>query len=184
MKLKELIKSPVVGWMAADGPEAEIVITSRIRLARNLARLPFPHLMSEHKAAEKVWEIISNALKNVPDLELISMSKLSDMERQMLLEKHLISPEHAEIVSSYRGIITDKTGSIAIMVNEEDHLRIQCLLSGLQLNQAYRYADDNDDLLEKGLEYAFDEQWGYLTSCPTNVGYRNEGFGYAALTSP
>ena len=88
------------------------------------------------------------------------MSKLSDMERQMLLEKHLISPEHAEVVSPYRGIITNKTGSIAIMVNEEDHLRIQCLLSGLQLNQAYRYADDTDDLLEKELEFAFDDQWG------------------------
>jgi protein arginine kinase len=170
MTLKELIKSPVVSWMAADGPEVDIVITSRIRLARNLAQLPFPHLMSEQKVAEKVWETINNALKNAPDLKLVSMNKLSDMERQMLLEKHLISPEHAEVVSPYRGIITNKTGSIAIMVNEEDHLRIQCLLSGLQLNQAYRYADDIDDLLEKELEYAFDDQWGYLTSCPTNVG--------------
>lgn len=170
MPLKELIKSPVVSWMAADGPESDIVMTSRIRLARNLAQLPFPQIMSEPKVAEKVWETVRNGLKNVPDMNLISMSKLSDMERQMLLEKHLISPEHAEAASPYRGITVNKTGSIAIMVNEEDHLRIQCLLSGLQLNQAYRYADDTDDLLEKSLEYAFDDQWGYLTSCPTNVG--------------
>lgn len=170
MTMNELITNPVVSWMAADGPESDIVITSRIRLARNLAKLPFPHLLSKQETAEKVWETVSKALQNLPDMKLISSSKLSDMERQILLEKHLISPEHAEVVSPFRGIITNKAGSIAVMVNEEDHLRIQCLLSGLQLNQAYRYADDTDDLLEQGLEYAFDDQWGYLTSCPTNVG--------------
>ncbi len=170
MSLHELVKNPTVDWMSAEGPESDIVITSRIRLARNLNGLPFPHLMTDQEKAEKVWDTIRNGLKNAPDLEMISMNKLSDLERQMLLEKHLISPEHAEAVSPYRGIIINKTGSIAIMVNEEDHLRIQCLLPGLQLNQAYRYADDVDDLLEKNLEYAFDEQWGYLTSCPTNVG--------------
>jgi protein arginine kinase len=170
MSLHELVKNPTVSWMAADGPESDIVMTSRIRLARNLAGLPFPQHMADQKTAEKVWDTISKGLKNAPDLELTSMNRLSDLERQMLLEKHLISPEHTEAVSPYRGIIINRTGSIAIMVNEEDHLRIQCLLSGLQLNQAYRYADDADDLLEKNLEYAFDEQWGYLTSCPTNVG--------------
>ena len=149
MSLNELIKSPVVSWMAADGPESDIVITSRIRLARNLARLPFPQLMSEQKVAEKVWETIRNGLKKVPDLKLVSMSKLSDMERQMLLEKHLISPEHAEVVSPYRGIITNKTGSIAIMVNEEDHLRIQCLLPAMQLNEAWSLANIIDDCLEQ-----------------------------------
>jgi len=170
MSLHDLVKSPTVDWMSAEGPESDIVITSRIRLARNLTGLPFPHLMGDQKTAEKVWDTIREGIKNIPDLEMTSMNRLSDLERQMLLEKHLISPEHSETASPYRGIIVNKTGSIVIMANEEDHLRIQCLLPGLQLNQAYRYADDVDDLLEKNLEYAFDEQWGYLTSCPTNVG--------------
>jgi len=170
MTMDDLLKSPVVSWMAADGPESDIVITSRVRLARNLAKLPFPHLLSGQEAAQEVWETVAAAVKKIPDLKLVRLNGLSALERQILLEKHLISPEHAEAASPFRGIITNKAGSIVVMVNEEDHLRIQCLLSGLQLNQAYRYADDTDDLLEKNLEYAFDDQRGYLTSCPTNVG--------------
>lgn len=170
MSIQDIIDNKLVNWMKADGPENQIVISSRIRLARNINMLPFPHLLENNEEAEKIMQAIQKAVTNNPELELTRLSQISSLEKQNLLEKHLISPQHAESNDAFRGVITDKNGSITIMINEEDHLRIQCLVPGLQLNQAYKWADDMDDFLEKDLEYAFDERRGYLTACPTNVG--------------
>ena len=102
MAINELIKSPVVGWMAADGPESDIVITSRVRLARNLANMPFPHLLSKKENMEEIWKMVEKAAKDLPNLQSVPMSGLLNMERQILLEKHLISPDHAEAASPFR----------------------------------------------------------------------------------
>lgn len=168
--MNTILNRPVIRWMEADGPDGDVVISSRVRLARNLAMLPFPHLLRNDKNARAVIDKIRKAVADIPGFSFTLCSELSPLERQILVEKHLISPEHAQNDSSLSGVVTDDTGSICIMVNEEDHLRIQCLLSGLQLNQAYKYADDIDNRLEQVLEYAFDEKRGYITACPTNVG--------------
>lgn len=174
MGITDILNRTYVKWMDAEGPESDIVITSRIRLARNLRRIPFPHLLNE-VTGRQVMEQVAQALRKseaavLRNLEVVPLSQLSSLDRSILLEKHLISPEHAESNSTYRGVMVNRDGSLAIMVNEEDHLRIQCVLSGLQVNQAYKYAEVADDALEEFLDYAFDTRRGYLTACPTNVG--------------
>ncbi len=163
-----------ISWMDGTGPDSDIVISSRVRLARNLYKFPFPHLLDD-TTGPQVMQLISQSVsksgdKVIKGLELVTLDALSTLDRNILMEKHLLSPEHAASSAPYQGLIVDKDGSLAIMINEEDHLRIQCLLSGLQLNQAYKYAQTVDDALEKLLDYAFSEKLGYLTACPTNVG--------------
>lgn len=175
MHADQLLNKTFVGWMDADkGPTADIVVSSRIRLARNLSRLPFPHLL-DSKAGAECLELIKKAWGQSGDeelaaLELITLDQLNPLQRQILVEKHLISPLHAASSDNYRGLLVNQDGSVAIMINEEDHLRIQCLLPGLQAGECYQKAQKIDDELEKNLNFAFDETRGYLTSCPTNVG--------------
>lgn len=172
MSLNDLLNSNYVGWMDADkGPESDIVISSRIRLARNLTQMPFPHLLDSDSGA-KVLSLIKEAWSksDLKDFDLITFDQLAAIDREILVEKHLISPEHAKTDSEFRGLLVNKDGSTAIMINEEDHLRIQCLLPGLQINECYQKAKELDDKLEAHLDFAFDEKRGYLTSCPTNVG--------------
>ncbi len=174
MSMTDILNRTYVTWMDAVGPESDIVISTRVRLARNLRGLPFPHLLDENTGKRSMQKIRDALPKNgrgiFQGMELVAMSQLSPLDRSILMEKHLISPEHAETNSPHRGVVVNHDGSIAIMVNEEDHLRIQCLLSGLQINQAYQYAQTVDDKLEETLDYAFDSRRGYLTACPTNVG--------------
>lgn len=175
MKADNLLNSSFVRWMAADeGPESDIVISSRVRLARNLDLIPFPQIL-DRESGKKSLQTIENAWKkstipNLREMELLTFNQLTALERKMLVEKHLISPGHAESDESYRGVLTNQDGSLVIMINEEDHLRIQCFLPGLQLQECYRQAQQIDDDLEQHLNFAFDERRGYLTSCPTNVG--------------
>lgn len=175
MSMHELLSENSVFWMkAAEGPESDIVISSRIRLARNLKNIPFPHLL-DNGTGMKVMEQIQSAWQNSTlqefrDQELVGFDKLSVLDRQILMEKHLISPAHAESNTSYRGVLMNGDGSLCTMINEEDHLRIQCFMPGLQVNQAYERARSTDDELETGLDLAFDSRRGFLTSCPTNVG--------------
>jgi protein arginine kinase len=109
-----------------------------------------------------------NLVKKTGPLEFTLLKELNSLEKRILVEKHLISPEHAG--SSSGGVIFSKDQSISIMVKEEDHLRIQCILPGLQITDSYNMANTLDDLLEENLDYAFHERYGYLTACPTNVG--------------
>jgi len=159
-------------WMEGTGPEADIVISSRVRLARNIRKMPFPPLASDEQR-EKVFQLAEKVLQNQEEksrhLRMLSISTLSPISRQVLVEKHLISPLLAR-ESRFSALILRDDEVISIMVNEEDHFRIQCLLPGLQLEKAWQEASRYDDFLESKVDYAFHEEKGYLTACPTNVG--------------
>jgi len=171
----QLLNNTFVSWMDAEnGPISDVVVSSRIRLARNLSRIPFPHLL-DSEGGRKCLELIREAWGQsengeLATLELVTLDQLNPLQRQILVEKHLISPLHAASSDNYRGVLINEDGSLAIMINEEDHIRIQCLLPGLQVGECYGKAQSVDDELEKKLNFAFDETRGYLTSCPTNVG--------------
>lgn len=175
MGINDLLNSNFVRWMDAEGsPESDVVISSRVRLARNLRMVPFPHLL-DNETGKRCMQEIKNAwqkstCKELKEMDLITFDQLSFLDRQVLVEKYLISPDHAESDSFFRGLLVNNGGDLAIMLNEEDHLRIQCVLPGLQLGECYRKIQIIDDDLEKNLNFAFDEHRGYLTSCPTNVG--------------
>ena len=159
--------------MAGEGEHADIVMSTRIRLARNLTGYRFPLSFTENEALQVDQAVSAVLLDAEAELEstfsYIDIKELSALNRQVLVEKHLISPKlaHSEIAGS---VLLSDDEAVSVMVNEEDHIRIQCIFPGLQLNEAWRQANHIDDVLEKELPYAFDEQFGYLTSCPTNTG--------------
>ncbi|HWQ30899.1 MAG TPA: protein arginine kinase [Negativicutes bacterium] len=159
------------GWMQGNGPHSDIILSSRIRLARNIAGIPFPAGLSEEKAQivlDRVRESLSQGKSPVRFRDYI-MKELSPVERQCLVERHLISPGLSKSSTNGAAIISDDE-MLSIMVNEEDHIRIQAILPGLQIKKSWELASNIDDELEQSLEYAYNENWGYLTSCPTNVG--------------
>ncbi|MCT4606257.1 MAG: protein arginine kinase [Marinisporobacter sp.] len=160
-------------WIQQEGPDNDIIISSRIRLARNIDDFPFPIALTKAKSKE-VFKRVSHAilegkhdLRN--DFDLITLEEAPQIERQVLVEKHLISPNLA-INYEKGGVLLNKDESVSVMINEEDHIRIQCLLPGFQLEEALNIANKVDDTIEEEVKYAFDEKLGYLTSCPTNVG--------------
>ncbi|WAM32350.1 protein arginine kinase [Caldicellulosiruptor naganoensis] len=148
----------------------DVVVTSRIRLARNLSDVPFTIKMNDYDAGlviERVRDVISKNKQY--KFDFYEIKKLPFLKRQVLIEKHLISPAlvSAKIKSA---VAIDQNENISIMINEEDHLRIQVLYRGQNIQRAWEDANRIDDFLEGHLPYAYDETWGYLTSCPTNVG--------------
>ncbi|MGN0452515.1 MAG: protein arginine kinase [Ruminococcus sp.] len=146
-----------------------VVISSRVRLARNLKDYPFPSRMTDLQKKE-VADKVKKAIESTNmDLMFISLSDLSDLELVSMVERHLISPDFADKTPG-RALAVSKDESISIMINEEDHLRIQVIKKGLSLEEAYAVADSIDDALSKELEFAFDKKLGYLTQCPTNLG--------------
>lgn len=164
---------PQTKWSLGAGMQGDIVISSRLRLARNLKNIPFPHRLNE--AGQK--EVLNAVSSAIPNLEkktkrsyfYMTLAELTSLQRKMLVEKHLISPQFAQSrIDSALAIRQDE--AVSIMVNEEDHLRIQCLLPAFSLEDAWKTANDVDDALAGKLEFAFDEQLGYLTACPTNLG--------------
>lgn len=151
----------------------DVVISSRIRLARNLSDIPFPSVMTESDA-EKVKESVKKAIfdsKTILSTQFseYDMKKITPLERQSLVERHLISPDLAQNTKNGSALIKND-GTVSILINEEDHLRIQTIFNGLNLKEAWDLADKIDDLIEENISYAFDEKLGYLTACPTNVG--------------
>lgn len=169
-EIDRFIDQPV-SWLRATGPESDVVISSRLRLARNFAAYPFlSRLAGEQRDAiiQEVGEAVkrSNFLKSA---YFISSKDLPELDRQFLLERHLVSRElFLEEGKSAVAITPDEM--VSLMVIEEDHLRLQTFQSGLNLVEAWRIADEIDSELEKELDYAFDATLGYLTACPTNVG--------------
>lgn len=151
---------------------SRVVVSSRVRLARNLKDYPFPNKIDEHQASELVDRVVrtvkegNTVLKD--NLTPVIIKNKSMLEKEVLLEKHLISKELLNENNGAALIQEDET--ISIMINEEDHLRIQVLMKGLSLLQAYDLCDKVDDVLEERLKYAFSENLGYLTACPTNIG--------------
>lgn len=172
MSAQERINQLLPGWLRETGPEEGEVLSSRIRLARNIKAVPFPHYAGE-KQLEEVINLVEKACQRVdPEigkLNMVRIDGLNQLDRMTLLEKHLVSPG---LVNSpvHRAVIFREDEVLAMMVNEEDHLRIQVINPGLQLESAWKLAFKIDDYLEASLDFAFDEEKGYLTCCPTNVG--------------
>lgn len=173
MSLESFMNQAISPWMKNKGPDADIVISSRVRLARNLQEISFPMIGDQEQLQEVVKQVDSKFTGQSHDmfgqLELLKMNDLTENEKRVLVEKHLISPKLSN-ESKAGSVLLSEDESMSIMINEEDHLRIQCLMSGFQLDQGLTYANDMDDWLEEKLDFAFDEKRGYLTSCPTNVG--------------
>ena len=158
-------------WLRGSGPECDIVISSRIRLARNLADFPFISRATPQDRSRIEKAIRERILTMSPDSDLmyIELAQLEKVDRQFLVERHLISREHAEAQGA-RAVAIGRGEKFSLMVNEEDHLRIQVMQSGLDLGNVWEQVSRLDDLIEEKATYAFHEQLGYLTACPTNVG--------------
>ncbi len=160
-------------WYESEGEGSDVVISTRIRLARNLNGYPFPHLMNPDQKKEvcaKVRDALVGGNSTLRDsFRYMEAGSLSPVELASLAERHLISPEFASSPEG-RALLLMNDESVSIMINEEDHVRIQVMASGKQLEKAYDMADKIDTLLDETLHFAFDEEWGYLTACPTNLG--------------
>lgn len=173
MVIEKFLDNSLSSWMAGRGEHSDIVMSTRIRLARNLTGYRFPLAFTEDEAHRIDQSISATLLDASEELQMnissVQIKDLSELNRQVLVEKHLISPKLAN--SRIEGsVLLSEDESVSVMINEEDHIRMQCLFPGLQIEEAYALADKIDRILEKELSYAFDEQFGYLTSCPTNTG--------------
>jgi protein arginine kinase len=170
VKINTILATPGE-WLAPLVGEHPIVISSRVRLARNLTKLPFPGWA---KKTERI-RILDEIKPEVDNLEAMQnsfsehLNELSAVEKQVLVERHLISREHAA-KGMGSAIVINPTQSLSIMINEEDHLRMQAMRSGLGLSETFQLIDQVDTALEAHLDFAFDPELGYLTACPTNVG--------------
>ena len=168
--IEEMVEKPAP-WLSGDGPDSFAVLSSRIRLARNISEFPFPPAAGTD-VREKLINFIAAAFEKVPQLkdgDFYRSSDIDDISQRFLVERHLISPEFMRRGTG-RGLFIDDREKISIMVNEEDHLRLQVISSGMSLTECWEEANNVDDELSKALAFDFDESFGYLTSCPTNVG--------------
>jgi protein arginine kinase len=158
-------------WLRGSGPESDIVVSSRIRLARNLADFPFIRKCTLHDKTA-IAELLQKRIAEVDEWEgltFVDVDELDDVDRQFLVERQLISREHADSEGA-RGVAIDANEKFSLMINEEDHLRIQVMNSGLSLQNVWEQINHIDDLVEAKANYAFHPKMGYLTACPTNVG--------------
>jgi len=158
-------------WLRGSGPESDIVISSRIRLARNLAEFPFIRKCTDadRLSIEQSVHKSFDRLCDIAESFYVDVSQLETVDRQFLVERQLISREHAESDGA-RAVAIDTGESFSVMINEEDHLRMQVMKSGLDLESAWDQINQIDDAIESTSTYAFHERLGYLTACPTNVG--------------
>ena len=170
MNIDEILSSPTAA-AEREGPSNKIVWSSRVRLARNITNTPFPGWAKKSVRVDAFQKIRKNVLKlnKMKGSFETEMDHLSTLEKQILVERHIISREHAA-KSNGSGLVLSKDESISVMINEEDHLRMQALLPGLQIKNAWLTIDKFDSQLEKGLEFAYSKKQGYLTACPTNLG--------------
>src|SRR5260370_39030896 len=153
------------------GPHDRIVMSSRVRLARNVKDAAFPGWAKKPERV-RVLELIRPAIEGLPEMKDAfseTIDSLSALDKQILVERHLISREHAA-TSAGSGLVLNRDETLCFMINEEDHLRMQALRPGLQLRQAWTAIDAADSQLEKRLQYAFSGEGGYLTARPTNIG--------------
>ena len=156
-------------WYQHSGPEGDVVISTRVRLARNIENYPFPGSM-EPEQRRQVMDIFEKTLPAAAGpLRFSPMENIAPMEAQSMVERHLISPEFARCEPG-SGLLLNEDESVSIMLNEEDHMRLQVLRAGLALEEAYAQADELDTRLDASLHFAFDDRLGYLTQCPTNLG--------------
>ena len=170
MKINNLVKK-TGEWLKAEGPSADIVISSRVRLARNIKDYPFFHWAGK-KQREDVLSIVKNAIessKYMKEALFVKIAQLDDIDKQFLVERHLMSKEHTMSAAS-KALAADEKEIISIMINEEDHIRAQAIQSGFNLMETWRVINSLDDQLDEKLEYSYSNRWGYLTACPTNIG--------------
>src|SRR3954463_12926956 len=170
MNIHEFLTSPAES-ARREGPHNKIVLSSRVRLARNLKGLAFPGWAKKAERVRSLEQIrpAVESLSQMSEAFSESMDNLTVLDKNILVERHLISREHAA-KNAGSGLVLNKEESLCVMINEEDHLRMQALRPGLQLKQAWAAIDQFDSHLEKKLDYAFDSGLGYLTACPTNLG--------------
>lgn len=160
-------------WYEQNGEQGDVIVSTRVRLARNLRGYPFPAKL-DLDGRQTVNELVRNAVQNgnsaIRDrFQYIEMEKLTEPEAVSLVERHLISPEFASEREG-RALLLMDDESVSIMINEEDHVRLQVMQQGLSLSQAYEMADKLDTLLDESFSFAFDDRLGFLTQCPTNLG--------------
>jgi protein arginine kinase len=158
-------------WLRGEGPHHQIVVSSRVRLARNLRHRAFPGWAKKAERTQ-ILEFIKPRVEELTEMQdsfSELLQDLSALEKQVLVERHLISREHAA-KGAGSGVVMNRRQTLSIMINEEDHLRMQSIRSGLQLKNAFKLVDKVDSTLESKLDFAYDPRLGYLTACPTNVG--------------
>ena len=170
MKLTDLINQ-TCEWLKNTGPNSNIVISSRIRLARNLKRIPFSHWANKKQKEETLKKVKQAVTSNTytKGALFLQMVDLNNLDKQFLIERHVISREHA-LRADHKAVVIGDREILSIMINEEDHLRIQVMQSGFNLEQAWKIISRIDQEFEKKLDYACSQEWGYLTACPTNTG--------------
>lgn len=160
-------------WYEQLAPDSDVVISSRVRLARNLENYPFSGKITEEQAVALVNEVkaITGDLteKDNRRFYACNISTLSEIDKIAMVERHIVSPLLAEKEQT-TGLILAEDETVSIMINEEDHVRIQAIVGGMNLEQAYQEADLVDDIAYEKLHFAYDEKYGYLTACPTNAG--------------
>jgi protein arginine kinase len=170
MRFNTLIKHPA-DWMIGSDCDSAVVLTSRIRLARNLTSVPFPGWATKdqrRQAMEQIVPVIEN-LRPMKDAFSQALDTLTTVQKQVLVERHLISREHVARNDGSAAVI-ERRQSLSIMVNEEDHLRLQSIHPGLNLHKAFKAINEVDDEIQEHLPIAYDRKLGYLTTCPTNLG--------------
>ena len=158
-------------WLRGTGKESDIVISSRIRLARNIAGFPFLSRanLKQRKEIESLLRKTIIESNITQDISYVNLNNATSVDKLLLVERHLISKEHAE-GEGERGVAFGKSETISLMINEEDHLRIQVIRCGFELKNTWEITDEIDNILGKNLNFAFSARFGYLTACPTNVG--------------
>jgi len=171
MKIEDLLKQ-TSGWLKGTGPHSEIVFSSRVRLARNVDKVLFPGWANKEQQ-EQSLAVIEPAVYDLKQIQQgglhMRMEDISVIDKQLLVERHLVSRDHI-VKNEGRSVAISGDETLSVMLNEEDHLRIQVLLPGFSLNDCWEQIEKIDTDLEKKLNFAFSGKWGYLTACPTNTG--------------
>ena len=159
-----------MSWYLQNGKDSDVVVSTRIRLVRNIKQIPFVTKCSKEEL-KKVYDLMKDATISLGyGLKFISMKDIDPLTKNALAEKHLISQEFAKSNNPYKAIIINDEENICIMVNEEDHIKLQVFCSGLDIENLMNLAIEIDEKLEKIVTYSYSEKYGYLTACPTNVG--------------
>lgn len=161
-----------ISWMQGDGPNAEIILSTRIRLARNLEKYPFKEKSSpddQERARQEIESAVREGDVGFAHPRALRLSALGERDLTLLLERHLVSRELVSARTSGALVLGDG-GRLSLLINEEDHLRIQSMLPGFQVEEAWRLAQETDAVLRQRLRFAFHHDFGFLTSCPTNTG--------------
>jgi protein arginine kinase len=175
MELNDLIQH-TGEWLKGTGPQAHIILSSRLRLARNLRGVPFTN-RAQKRDLDNVLDKVESTIREVAlfkDATFFRLNEFDNVDRQFLVERHLMSHDHASNPQG-KAVVVSKGEDLSVMVNEEDHLRIQVMQSGFNLDETWTAINAIDNELAERLPFAFLPEWGYLTACPTNTGTAMRG---------